>query len=110
MSAEAARKAFSQEIEALRRQRSRLDPTEIARLALKAGLNAHEALLEIKDFYEYRHMHSGDFVDALPLFISSICRKSKARRILEYVSIVSLLTVHLAEEGESNQFTLLSFY
>ena len=43
MSAEARRMTFSQEMEALRRQKGRLKPTEIARLALKAGLNVREA-------------------------------------------------------------------
>ena len=47
MSAEARRMTFSQEMEALRRQKGRLEPTEIARLALKAELSAREALLEI---------------------------------------------------------------
>ena len=88
---------FFREMDALRRQRGRLDPAEIARMALKAGLTAHEALIEIQRNYDYRNFSTGDFVDALALFISSLCQRTNAKRILEYTSIASLLTLPLSE-------------
>ena len=77
MEAEVRRKTFSQDLETLRRQGRRPDPSEIARLGLKSGLTPREILLEIQDFLEYRHTRSGEIIDALALFITSHCEQSK---------------------------------
>ena len=105
MSAE-GQKTFSREMAELRRQKRPLEPKEIAQMAIKAGLNAHEALLEIQDHFEYRQ--PGDSAEALALFISSICEQSKVRRVLEYASIASLMTVRLVEKGKKRQLTFIS--
>jgi hypothetical protein len=108
MNAEARRKTFPRDMETLRRQGRRPDPSEIARLGLKSGLTPREILLEIQDFLEYRHTRSGEIIDALALFITSYCEQSKAKRVLEYASTSSLLTLGLAEHGEGPQLTYIS--
>jgi hypothetical protein len=108
MEAEARRKTFSHHLETLRRQGRRPDLSEIARLGLKSGLTSREILLEIQDFLEYRHTRSGQIIDALALFIASLCEQSKAKRVLEYASTPSLLTLGLTEHGEGPQLTYIS--
>jgi hypothetical protein len=73
------RKAFAKEIEGLRRQGG-IEPAEIARRALKAGLRPHEALEEIRDYLEYRsaaedpfYWQSTEFTEGLALFVKSLC-------------------------------------
>jgi hypothetical protein len=108
MEAVARRKTFSQHLETLRRQGRRPDLSEIARLGLKSGLTSREILLEIQDFLEYRHTRSGEIIDALALFITSHCEQSKAKRVLEYASTPSLLTLGLTEHSEGPQITYIS--
>jgi hypothetical protein len=59
----------------LHRQGRRPDPSEIARLGLKAGLTPREILLEIQDCLEYRHTRSREISDALALFITWHCEQ-----------------------------------
>lgn len=82
MSEKTHRKAFSKEIEALRRQQGLVEPMEIARLVLNAGLLPHEALEEIRDHFEYRYMRSTDLTEALALFVSSLCDNESSGPIL----------------------------
>jgi hypothetical protein len=86
MNAEARRKTFSRDMATLHRQGRRPDPSEIARLGLKAGLTPREVLLEIQDCLEYRHTRSREISDALALFITWHCEQIKAKRVLEYAS------------------------
>lgn len=105
MSTEAHHKQFFHDLEALRNRQGHLEPTEIARLALKAGLNAREALREIHD---RGHIRSSDVADALALFISSLCGQCKAKRVLEYVCFAPLLTARLFENGQNHQLTYIA--
>jgi DDE domain len=92
----------------LHRQGRRPDPSEIARLGLKAGLTPREILLEIQDCLEYRHTRSREISDALALFITWHCEQIKAKRVLEYASTPTLLTLGLTEHGEEPQLTYIS--
>lgn len=100
-------KEFYLKLEALRRNSGQIDLTEIARLALKAGLRFSEALLEIRNQQAYRPMRYNEMADALSKFISSICDAGKSRNILEYVGTTSLLTACLFDE-EKYQITYIS--
>ncbi len=91
------RKTVSKEIEALRRHQGRVEPMEIARLALKAGLLPHEALEEVRNHFEYRYTRSTDLTEALALFVSSLYHNERSDPILEYTSIPFLLTARIAE-------------
>jgi hypothetical protein len=90
VSDEAARKAFSRDLEALRHQRDCLEPTEAARRELDAGLSAHEALFQIQDHFEYRNIRSGGFVDAVALFVSSLCEQEFVAPDEELHGIIAL--------------------
>ena len=95
MTEKSHRKTFSKEIEALRRHQGHVEPMEIARLALKAGLLPHEALEEIRDPFEYRYTRSTDLTEALALFVSSLCDNESSGPILEYTSMPFLLTARI---------------
>jgi len=100
MSAEACREAFRDEMRVLRALPTRPDPSEVARIARKAGLSPHEALLEIQRYTEFGRIRTNEVFDAVALFISSICRDQKSKRVLEYTVMPSVLTAGLAETGE----------
>ncbi len=102
------RKTFWKEIEALRRHQGRVEPMEIARLALKAGLLPDEALEEIRDHFEYRYTRSTDLTEALALFVSSLCDNESSVPILEYTSMPLLLTTQIAEADTAQRLAYVT--
>jgi hypothetical protein len=91
MTAEARMERFFREMNARRGEAKRLEPAEIARLALDSGLTLREALLQIQGYFGHRQM-PGEPGESLAAFISVLCAKARARHVLEYVSIAPLLT------------------
>ena len=60
--------------------------TEIAKRALDAGLQPHEALEKIYPF-EYEDLYEESPAEALQLFASSLCGHKTSDLILEYTSL-----------------------
>jgi hypothetical protein len=91
MTSDARMEQFFREMDARRGEAKRLEPVEIGRLALNAGLTPREALLQIHGYFGQRQA-AGEPGDALAAFVSKLCAKARARRTLEYFNIAPLLT------------------
>ena len=102
------RNAFSKQIEALRRHQGPLKPTEIAKRALKAGLQPHEALQEIRDYLEYRYARSPDPSEALALFVSMLSNHKPSDLILEYTSLPFWLTTRISAADAAGRLSIIA--
>src|SRR5262245_60355480 len=98
MNADARRMAFFQEMDRLRGQAKRPAPPEIVALALKSGLTRQEALGELRNFGQFAFMAASPESETLPTFIAALHRRTKANRVLEYVSSTSVLTAYIPEK------------
>jgi hypothetical protein len=109
MSVGTNQQAFYKKMDIARASGVRPAPVEIARFAVEAGLNVRETLREIRAPYDYRFKNEIELADSPALFISLLCEKSNATRILEYSGGGNtLLTASLKERGDKHQLTYIS--
>jgi hypothetical protein len=108
------RNAFFKEIANLRHQ-GRVEPVELARRALKAGLQPYEALEEIRNYFDHRpaaedpfYFRSTDLTQALSLFISALCRLNSSDLILEYTSVPILRVAQIAATDVAHQLSFVT--
>lgn len=109
MNTEANRSAFFKRMDNARAHDQPLRPIEIARLALKSGMSAREALQEIKTPYDYRFKNEIELADAVAILVSSLCVQSNATSILEFAGFNTLLTARLDEIDEKPLLTYVTY-
>jgi hypothetical protein len=81
--------------------------TEIAKRALDAGLQPHEALEKIYPF-EYEDLYEESPAEALQLFASSLCGHKSSDIILEYAFEPYLLTAQIAEADAAHRWSIVT--
>lgn len=110
MTTDNRRNSFFKEMKKFNRHTNRLlRPAEIVGLAVKAGLNKKETLFEVANAYGKLHMRSRDCCDALSQFLSFICKADGVRKVLEYSSMPSFLSVDLINDKGSPEITVVTY-
>lgn len=96
--------ALIRELQVLHDRHGRLAPADIVGIARKVGLSAGETLEAIYDHADFRpdlrRNRGGSIVFAVPRFVSRICSRAGAGRVLEYAAMPSL-TGKLLDSGDA---------
>lgn len=95
------RNTVNKELQSLHMRGGSIEPADVVRIALRAGLTSSETLTVMHDYLGFRPEsrvgRPGSLVFALGRLVTSVCRRAQAARVLEYSATASLLTAELSD-------------